>query len=129
MKIYHGRDMHRRLDSAQETVKDILGFYDDLQKQFDKFASLQMKEAQLKSYHEAVFPTPKRKSNQSERAYEEAVAITRGLRQSSVELFEKGKGNEEIKVRGSLWAAYNGVTELVDHHMNYRNRWQRLDSL
>jgi hypothetical protein len=51
------------------------------------------------------------------------------LRQSSLELFEKGRGNQEPKVRGTLWAAYNGVTELVDHHMNYRNRWQRLDSL
>ena len=39
------------------------------------------------------------------------------------------KCNHEPKIRGTLWAAYNGVTELVDHHMNYRSRWQRLDSL
>jgi phage/plasmid-like protein (TIGR03299 family) len=129
VKVYHGRDMHRRLDSAQETVKKILGFYDDLQKQFESFATFQIKTDQLKAYHEAVFPTPKRKPNQSERTYEEALAVTRGLRQVSVDLFEKGRGNEESKVRGSLWAAYNGVTELVDHRMNYRNRRQRLDSL
>ena len=129
VKIYHVRDMWRRLDSAQEIVKRILGFYDGLQSQFEKFASIAMDTARLTAYHEAVFPTPKRKANQSEPAYENAVAIVRGLRQSSLRLFEEGKGNEKTKVRGSLWAAYNGITELVDHHMNYRDRWQRLDSL
>jgi phage/plasmid-like protein (TIGR03299 family) len=129
VKIYHVRDMWRRLDSAQEIVKNILGVYDGLQSQFEKFASFAMDTTRLTAYHEAVFPTPKRKVNQSERAYEDAVAITRGLRQTSLRLFEEGKGNQNSKVRHSLWVAYNGITELVDHHMNYRDRWQRLDSL
>ncbi len=129
VKLYHDRDMRRRLDSVQEAVQDILGCYDDLHCQFEKFAGFAMNTACLTSYHEAVFPIPKRRTNQSERAYEKAVATTRDLREGSLRLFEEGKGNQEINVRGSLWAAYNGVTELVDYHMNYRNRWQRLDSL
>ena len=52
--------MQRRLDSAQEAVKDILGFYDDLQNQFEKFAGFSINKASLAAYHEAVFPTPKK---------------------------------------------------------------------
>ena len=33
-----------------------------------------------------------------------------------IELFETGKGNQLPKVRGTMWAAYNAVTEYVDHH-------------
>lgn len=32
-------------------------------------------------------------------------------------------------MRGTLWAAHNGVTQLVDHETSYRDRWQRLASL
>jgi len=39
------------------------------------------------------------------RAYEEALATTRGLRLKSLNLFEEGKGNKEPKVRETLWAA------------------------
>ncbi len=44
-------------------------------------------------------------------------------------MFEEGLGNQEPKVRGTLWAAHNGVTQLVDHETSYRDRWQRLASL
>lgn len=30
-------------------------------------------------------------------------------------LFRNGRGNQEKRVAGTLWAAYNAVTELVDH--------------
>jgi hypothetical protein len=30
-------------------------------------------------------------------------------------LFRHGKGNQEKGIEGTFWAAYNGVTELVDH--------------
>ena len=33
-----------------------------------------------------------------------------------VELFEGGRGQDNPKVRGTLWGAYNSITEWVDHH-------------
>lgn len=44
-------------------------------------------------------------------------------------LFDCGRGNKEEKTRGTLWAAYNGITELVDHHWQYQSRAQRLSWL
>ena len=36
-------------------------------------------------------------------------------------LFQSGKGNNMPVVRGSAWAAYNAVTEMVDHHSTVRD--------
>ena len=32
-----------------------------------------------------------------------------------IELFESGRGQDNPKVRGTYWAAFNGITEWVDH--------------
>lgn len=42
-------------------------------------------------------------------------------------LAENGQGNKGI--RGTLWAAYNGVTELVDHEWGYADPMKRLNFL
>jgi hypothetical protein len=33
----------------------------------------------------------------------------------SAHFFDHGKGQDHPGVRGTLWAAYNGVTEFIDH--------------
>jgi len=57
------------------------------------------------------------------------LARTSELRDTSARLFEEGRGNKEPAIRGTLWAAHNAVTELVDHHMTYDSAWQRLESV
>jgi hypothetical protein len=42
-------------------------------------------------------------------------------------LFHKGKGNDLPGVQGTLWAAYNGIAEMVDHGANKRSPSQHLD--
>jgi len=129
LKTHHGLGLHRRLENTQEAVKRILGHYDTLAGHFQRFATKEMTGNMLPSFLEAVFPTPKRKRNQKERSYEEAVALNNELRGTSARLFEEGQGNTVPGIRGTLWAAYNGVTELVDHHLAYDNPWQRLKSV
>jgi hypothetical protein len=36
------------------------------------------------------------------------------------ELAENGRGNDRPAVRGTLWVAYNAVTELIDHERSTR---------
>jgi hypothetical protein len=38
-------------------------------------------------------------------------------------------GNSEPGVRGTLWAAYNGIAEYVDHAVHYRDADRRLDAI
>lgn len=47
-------------------------------------------------------------------------------RECSREQFEAGRGNSLPSVRGTLWAAYNGVAEFLDHRRTPANR---LDSV
>jgi len=42
-------------------------------------------------------------------------------------LFQRGKGNDLPGVQGTLWAAYNGIAEMVDHGANKRTPGQHLD--
>jgi phage/plasmid-like protein (TIGR03299 family) len=119
-KSYHNAQMHRKIEDAQEIVKSILGYYDELGKRFTSFASKQMTEELIRKYVEVVFPEPKRKRGESDRRFEFAMQRNNEHRSKSVRLFENGRGNSQPNVKGTLWAAYNGVTELVDHHWGLR---------
>jgi hypothetical protein len=129
VKTHHGRGLHHRLESVQETVKRILGHYDTLADHFENFAKKEMTGDKLPKYLKAVFPDPKRKANQKEHSYEAAIEKNNQLRNTSEQLFKEGLGNNEPGIRGTLWAAYNGVTELVDHHLAYINPSQRFESV
>ena len=42
--------------------------------------------------------------------------------------FDQGRGNRMAGVEGTLGAAFNGVTEWIDHHQTRQNGQQRLNS-
>jgi phage/plasmid-like protein (TIGR03299 family) len=129
MKSYHTSRMQKNLRNAQEVVKSILDYYKKLEDQFEVFATRPMGSEQVGQYVRAVFPDPKRKSGQSERAYALAFERNQWHRDEGQRLFAHGRGNEQPKIKATLWAAYNGVTELVDHHWGYESRAQRLSWL
>jgi hypothetical protein len=129
MKSYHTSRMRKNLRSAQEVVKSVLDHYKKLEDQFEVFARKPMDSEKTGQYVKTVFPDPKRKSGQSDRAYDLALERNQLHRDESQRLFARGKGNEQPKIKGTLWAAYNGITELVDHHLGYESRAQRLSWL
>jgi phage/plasmid-like protein (TIGR03299 family) len=129
MKSYHTSRMHKNLRSAQEAVKSVLDHYKKLEDQFEVFARKPMDSEKTGQYVNSVFPDPKRKSGQSERAYNSAVERNQWHRDEGQRLFTHGRGNQEARIKGTLWAAYNGITELVDHHWGYESRAQRLSWL
>ena len=129
LRSHHGHGMDRRIESAQETVGIILKQYDSLARHYNRFAEVQMNTDLLGRYLGEVFPLPKRRTNQRDRSYQQAVARTNHLRLTGGHLFDEGRGNKLAAIKGTLWAAYNGVTELVDHHLAYRNAEQRMESV
>jgi phage/plasmid-like protein (TIGR03299 family) len=128
-KLYHGKGLHRRLETTQEAMKGILGHYETLANHFENFAKIEMTGDKLPKYLKAVFPDPKRKANQKEHSYQAAVEKNNQLRKTSEQLSMEDLGNKESGIRGTLWLAYNGVTELVDHYLAYNNPSQRLESV
>ena len=43
--------------------------------------------------------------------------------------YDQGAGNRMKRVEGTLWAAYNGVTEMLDHRKIRQTADQRLASI
>jgi phage/plasmid-like protein (TIGR03299 family) len=127
-RVHHGRGMHKKLDNVREQLDCILAQYEALADRFEVMAKRQMTGTDLMAYLECVFPTPD-PDRLSERSYEKAVAEVESRRAATMRLFEEGQGNSEPVIRGSLWAAYNGVTEWADHRMPFSSRFQRFNSL
>jgi phage/plasmid-like protein (TIGR03299 family) len=130
IKTHHGQGLHRRVEDAQEAVKGILGHYDQLTQHFERFAGFTLLSDKLANYVNLVFPAPKRKSNQTDRGFEETLARNNELRDTSARLAVEGRGNQLPATEGTLWAACNGITELVDHYPSYHDSpWHRLESV
>jgi phage/plasmid-like protein (TIGR03299 family) len=127
-KIYHVPGMNKRVLNAQESVKMILGMYDELEDTFHRFASKHLTPQELERYVGDVFPDPKIKKGQPEtRRYKTALQQAHENRMQATKLFMEGKGNDKESIRGTLWTAYNGIVEMIDHYHRYPNCWKRME--
>jgi hypothetical protein len=75
------------------------------------------------AYLKLVFPAPP--DSKDRRAFERVERD----RQTARKLFTKGRGNDVAGVAGTLWAAYNGIAEMIDHGRNRRTRDQHLEHI
>ena len=128
-RIYHVPGMKNLFDKAQVAVERILTDYDELAANFQAMAGKRIGPTELGKYLARVFPEPKRTKGQSEHVYAKALRKVMGMRGDAGRLFEKGRGNDLAGIGGTLWAAYNGVVELVDHHWSYKDPWLRFRSV
>jgi hypothetical protein len=86
----------------------IVGTYEELRLGFEGMRSVVLDDSRLSAYLSEVFPDPM-KGNP------EAMAKVVQHRTIAAHFYRKGRGNEAPGVQGTLWAAYNGVTEYIDH--------------
>ena len=110
VSIYHRGDLTAKVGEAQKILGLASRFYDDLETKINHLAQTQMSKLQLETYFEALYPDPI--ESKSKRA--------KNVRNELTRLFEEGKGQDIPGVRHSAWAAFNAVTEYVDHHRSSR---------
>lgn len=123
LRISHTPSLPLCLKQAEEHLHVIETRFADIEQTFQAMARVPMIDNRLSDYLALVFPEPKDKEDVK------AMSRVRTARAKSMELFETGRGNAEPKVRGTLWAAYNGVTEYVDYFMASRSPASRLESI
>jgi hypothetical protein len=102
-------------------------------------ARIQLDSKGLDGYLNQVFPIPAEPDSSSLFHKEEQHCLVGRSVQSRARaianhrwakyFFENGKGNKAPGVQGTLWAAYNGITEMVDHRMNGLNDERLLQSM
>ena len=110
--IMHKGDLHTKIGEVQRVLGLANRFYDDAAGRIDLLAGHSPTAAQLKDYFKAVYPDP------------EDADPTRAhnIRETFARVFETGIGLDMPGVKGTTWAAYNAVTEWVDHHRPTRAR-------
>jgi phage/plasmid-like protein (TIGR03299 family) len=105
-QVRHDRDISETLAEAKRLVRHIEHDYEQLAMLFSQMASTRLDRDDAIKYFVEVFPDP---------ADARKFQQVRDRRRWAFQFYEKGRGNENPKTHDSLWAAYNGVTELIDH--------------
>ncbi|MBS1856136.1 MAG: DUF932 domain-containing protein [Acidobacteria bacterium] len=121
IRVAHTRDLKGRLALARQNLKIIDTRYQRIEAAFREMVRVKMDRARLMTYFGLVFPDP------ADRENARAVERVQKQRARAAFLFENGAGNRLRSVAGTLWAAYNGVAELVDHAPTKRDESARLE--
>jgi phage/plasmid-like protein (TIGR03299 family) len=121
IRVAHTSDMKERLEQARKNLKIIDTRYAQIETTFRQMVKVKMDNACLTMYMQVVFPDPADPDDQpaAERVFKS--------RKRATFLFENGAGNKLKSVEGTLWAAYNGVAELVDHGPTTRDAGRRME--
>ncbi len=123
IRVAHTRNMQDRLNQAHRLLGIVEQGFHNLARVFRSMCKLSLDQAKLDEYLNQVFPQPDDPKNWK------AVRKMQENRSWAQHFFEHGQGNDRPGVRGTLWAAYNGVTELIDHRRTKQSPERRLDSV
>ena len=123
VKISHTRSIMERMETAKQNLGIIQDRFQRIEKAFQRFAEVPMTGNRLTDYLVAVFPMPQDENDQRAKKRVEIA------RQECGRLLEVGLGNDAAAIRGTLWAAYNGVTQFVDYRATRGDESQRLESI
>jgi phage/plasmid-like protein (TIGR03299 family) len=110
MKIRHTASAAQKIATAEMVIANARNYFGTFKQMGDALFSRRMLSGQIRTYVENVFPATGEDGKASSRL--------QGIRDRVIVLAETGRGNYEI--RGTAWAAYNAVTEYVDHHRSTR---------
>jgi len=111
VRVPHTRDLHDRLKQSEMMLGTINKRFGEIEETFKAMTMVEIDNSRLYSYLNNVFPEPHDKKN------ERLVTRVHERRALAEHFFAEGAGNTAEGVKGTLWAAYNGVTELVDHRL------------
>lgn len=112
VSIIHKGDLNAKVGEAQEILGFSNRFYHDLGERINRLASHYPSRRQLEIYFETLYPDhPESKTKRAE-----------NIRKELFRLFEHGRGQDIPETKLTTWAAFNAVTEFVDHHRSTRGR-------
>ena len=114
ISIRHTGDFKTRVKESQRVLGLALNFYSGFEETAKALVRKPLDSRLVNNYFDSVL----RITEEDEKKVSTRLKKTK---KSLLNLFENGKGNDMPGVRGSLWAAYNAVTEHIDHVTNVKN--------
>lgn len=112
VKIRHTRTMKDRLAEAHRVLGLSNKIYDQLDAIFNQMAETKITDEAMKTYIINSL-TP---DNKSEEEKEEMSTRLINITNRVIGLTEEGMGMNHEATKGTLWGAYNALTEYADHH-------------
>jgi phage/plasmid-like protein (TIGR03299 family) len=117
IRLKHTRDIHENLANIREIMNLANQEFEATAEQYRLLARRSISREDLRRYVRKVLKVEEEPSTRTSNTISE---ITR--------LYESGKGNDLPSIRGTWWAAYNGVSEWLSYQRG-RNPQNRLNSL
>lgn len=109
--IRHSGDIKDKIAEAQRILGIAIKTYDRFAAEAEAMANVDLKDKEVEAYFDSlVFKTEKDKES----------ATRQNKKDELMTLFQNGAGNNVKGIKGTLWAAYNSVTDYQDHR-NIRN--------
>ena len=106
--IGHWGDPAAKIDEARRVLGLASDYFDAFGEGADLLASISPDTDTVRRYFEAALP--------AEDKSEAAISKAKRNHLALIGLFEAGRGQDMKGIKGTLWAAYNAVTEFADHH-------------
>ena len=103
--IHHFQNFRSKISDARRALGLALDFYSGFEKEAETIVKTKVNGSRLDGYFSRVL---KIENGEASAQRLERRDILKGL-------FETGLGNQAEGVRGTLWAAYNAVTQFADH--------------
>ncbi len=125
LRVSHTKNAEIALDAIQEIVDFQKRNFTATVEKMRELARHGVSADTLRKYVEQVFMPEVKKRTVAD---EDALASIAKIHAKVVPLFEKGRGNDMPGVKGTLWAAYNAVSEYMTWEKG-RSASTRLDSL
>jgi phage/plasmid-like protein (TIGR03299 family) len=123
VRVSHTRNMQTRMGQARELLGIIKERFDEIAQVYQTMAEVKLDKERLEQYYRIVFPDPRNPTNET--------TLKRVIqnRETAELYYRNGRGNQDNGVTDTLWAAYNGVTEMVDYDQWPTNSEQRLNNI
>lgn len=123
LRVKHGVNIETNLDKIAEIMDIANAQFEATAEQYRFLASRQINSSDLEKFIKLTFTGPKYMELEKE-----GLEVNKRLIQKIIPLFEKGRGNDMPEIKGTAWAAYNAVTEYLQHEKGNSND-ARLDSI
>jgi phage/plasmid-like protein (TIGR03299 family) len=112
VSIIHKGDLSSKVREAQKILGLAHRFYADFDERVNHLARHTPTVKQVENYFALLYPDTAELNRQR----------ARNVRHQLMHLFEHGRGQELSGIRHTSWAAFNAVTEYVDHHRSTRGQ-------
>ncbi len=119
VRIKHLSKMRNHLENMRKVASNISRTYDGIEDTFINMAKYKMKEKELEEYFDRIYPVPKDPIVRSDND-EKRLRQNTKTKERLYEIMENGYGAKAFRSDNTLWAAYNAVTEHIDHPADYK---------